>query len=215
MSKWYSCAQRCHLCDQSRAHYIVSTNRASQYLRSVLEIGKAWECGETLILGESHGSKGILTSIVVVLLDEADVFLEARTIPNQKQNAIVSGKTLFFVTQENRSIKAYIGPVFLRMLEYYNGILILTSNRVATFDEAFKSRINLPIRYPDLDEDQRVKIWSNFLEVLKRSKERVDFADLESNVPHLAQRAMNGRQIRNAIQMARYLARYRKQMMVY
>lgn len=175
MSKWYSCAQRCHLCDQSRAHYIVSTNRASQYLRSVLEIGKAWEC--------------------VVLLDEADVFLEARTIPNQKQNAIVS--------------------VFLRMLEYYNGILILTSNRVATFDEAFKSRINLPIRYPDLDEDQRVKIWSNFLEVLKRSKERVDFADLESNVPHLAQRAMNGRQIRNAIQMARYLARYRKQMMVY
>lgn len=101
------------------------------------------------------------------------------------------------------------------MLEYYNGILILTSNRVATFDEAFKSRIHLPIRYPDLDEDQRVKIWSNFLEVLKRSKERVDFADLELNVPHLAQRALNGRQIRNAIQMARYLARYRKQMMVY
>lgn len=101
------------------------------------------------------------------------------------------------------------------MLEYYSGILILTTNRVATFDEAFKSRINLAIRYPNLDEDQRVEIWRNFIEVLRRSKERVDFADLESNVPHLAQRDMNGRQIRNVITMARYLARFRKQMLVY
>lgn len=124
-------------------------------------------------------------------------------------------KWLLFTYCIHLSIKTKIGPVFLRMLEYYYGLLILTSNRVATFDEVFKSRIHLPIRYPDLDEDQRVKIWSNFLEVLKRSKERVDFADLELNVPLLARRALNGRQIRNAIQMARYLARYRKQMMVY
>lgn len=103
----------------------------------------------------------------------------------------------------------------MRALEYYPGILILTTNRVATFDEAVKSRIHLPIHYPNLDEDQRVEIWGNFLELLKRSKERVDFEDLRLNLPHLARRALNGRQIRNAIQMARYLARYRKQMMVY
>jgi hypothetical protein len=31
--------------------------------------------------------------------------------------------------------------VFLRERENYEGILILTSNRVGTFDEVFKSRI--------------------------------------------------------------------------
>lgn len=101
------------------------------------------------------------------------------------------------------------------MLEYYSGILILTTNRVATFDEAFKSRINLAIRYPNLDEVQRVEIWRNFIEVLRRSRELVDFTDLDYNVPHLAQRDMNGRQIRNVITMARYLARFRKEMLVY
>lgn len=107
------------------------------------------------------------------------------------------------------------------MLEYYDGILILTTNRVATFDEAFKSRINLAIRYSNLDEDQRVKIWQNFIDVLRQSQqqqesyERVDYDDLRLNVPHLARHDMNGRQIRNTITMARYLARYRKQMLVY
>ena len=50
--------------------------------------------------------------IVVVLLDEADVFLEERDMKDLKRNALVS--------------------VFLRALEYYDGILILTSNRVGT-----------------------------------------------------------------------------------
>jgi len=37
--------------------------------------------------------------------------------------------------------------VFLRILEYYDGILILTSNRVEMFDEAFKSRIQVALHY--------------------------------------------------------------------
>ncbi|KAF4895382.1 hypothetical protein CGCF415_v011882 [Colletotrichum fructicola] len=45
----------------------------------------------------------------VVLLDESDVFLEEREKMDLKRNALVS--------------------VFLRVLEYYEGILILTSNR--------------------------------------------------------------------------------------
>ena len=46
----------------------------------------------------------------MVLLDEADVFLEQRSMANLERNALVS--------------------VFLRVLEYYDGILLLTSNRV-------------------------------------------------------------------------------------
>lgn len=48
----------------------------------------------------------------VLLIDEADVFLEKRTLTDVHRNALVS--------------------VFLRLLEYYEGILFLTTNRVNT-----------------------------------------------------------------------------------
>lgn len=62
----------------------------------------------------------------VLLLDEADVFLEARTAQDIHRNALVS--------------------IFLRLLEYFQGILFLTTNRVATFDDAFQSRIHIALR---------------------------------------------------------------------
>lgn len=45
--------------------------------------------------------------------------------------------------------------VFLRLLERFNGILILTTNRVESFDEAFISRFSIAIKYADLDEASR------------------------------------------------------------
>ena len=62
----------------------------------------------------------------VLLLDEADVFLEARTAQDIHRNALVS--------------------IFLRLLEYFQGILFLTTNRVTTFDDAFQSRIHIALR---------------------------------------------------------------------
>jgi SpoVK/Ycf46/Vps4 family AAA+-type ATPase len=56
----------------------------------------------------------------VVLIDEADIFLEKRTTTQIDRNAVVG--------------------TFLRVLEYYNGVLFLTTNRVHDFDEAFYSR---------------------------------------------------------------------------
>ena len=105
--------------------------------------------------------------------------------------------------------------VFLRVLEYYDGIPILTTNRVGTFDEAFKSRIHLAIQYPSLDEGQRVQIWRSFIYLLCRTKELVDADDLELNVHKLARIETNGRQIRNVLNLARYLAMFRKQVLVY
>lgn len=66
----------------------------------------------------------------VLLLDEADVFLTQRSKSDMTRNALVS--------------------VFLRVLEYYNGLLFLTTNRVGTIDEAFKSRIHLSLYYVSL-----------------------------------------------------------------
>jgi SpoVK/Ycf46/Vps4 family AAA+-type ATPase len=59
----------------------------------------------------------------VLLLDEADVFLSKRSTGDLERNSIVS--------------------VFLRELEYYTGILILTTNRAHTIDEAFQSKLHL------------------------------------------------------------------------
>jgi hypothetical protein len=165
-----------------------------KYLESVLHLGKIWGC--------------------VVLLDEADVFLEQRTLTDLERNALVS--------------------VFLRVLEYYEGILILTSNRVGTFDEAFKSRIQLSLHYESLTKSQRRTIWDNFLNRLnnlenenssigpiegrKRKFEEnrgINFDEIERHLADLAEEQMNGRQIRNAITTARQLARFKDESMTY
>ena len=143
--------------------------KVEEYLESVLYLGKIWDC--------------------VVLLDEADVYLEQRSMESLARNALVS--------------------VFLRVIEYYEGILILTSNRVGTFDEAFKSRLQLALHYEKLRFDDRRKIWKNFIKRLETLEETgVDFDDLYKHVDDLAKHALNGRQIRNAITTARQLALY-------
>jgi SpoVK/Ycf46/Vps4 family AAA+-type ATPase len=94
------------------------------------------------------------------------------------------------------------------------GILILTTNRVGTFDEAFKSRIQLSLHYQRLTEAQRVTIWDNFFERLETiDEESVNVDDLRRNVRELAKYDMNGRQIRNALTTARQLAQFEGDMM--
>ncbi|PVI00367.1 hypothetical protein DM02DRAFT_563308 [Periconia macrospinosa] len=143
-------------------------------LRATFELGKMWDC--------------------VVLLDEADVFLEERDMKDLARNALVS--------------------VFLRALEYYEGILILTSNRVGTFDEAFKSRIQLALHYENLGPIQRRKIWRNFMNRIRAQYASSDEADIEDILDHLddlSKEVMNGREIRNAITIARQLAQFKEE----
>lgn len=53
--------------------------------------------------------------------------------------------------------------VFLRKLEYCEGIMFLTTNRVSNFDDAIVSRIHLVLEYPKLDTDVRSQIWRHML----------------------------------------------------
>lgn len=101
------------------------------------------------------------------------------------------------------------------------GILILTSNRVGIFDEAFKSRIQLNLRYNALDESQRLQIWHNFIERLENSEKQrlgddangrgINIKEIKAEVEVLARAELNGRQIRNAISTARKLAYHQHQ----
>ncbi|KAG4255471.1 ATPase [Fusarium proliferatum] len=170
-----------------------------RYLEVVSLLGKTWGC--------------------VVLLDEADVFLEQRKLDSLERNALVS--------------------VFLRVLEYYDGIMILTSNRVGIFDEAFKSRIQLSLRYNDLEKDQRRQIWLNFINRLEKLESQrivqasepsltnilstpetaprlgVDIKSMRDRLDDLADAPLNGREIRNMISTARQLAVFRKEKLGY
>jgi hypothetical protein len=68
----------------------IGTNpqEVEEYLKTILLLGKTWECG---IHSPLSGICWTLT-IKVVLLDEADVFLEQRGLRDLQRNALVSGK---------------------------------------------------------------------------------------------------------------------------
>ncbi|KAJ5756934.1 uncharacterized protein N7511_007116 [Penicillium nucicola] len=122
----------------------------------------------------------------VLLLDEADVFLEKRTIHDIHRNALVS--------------------IFLRLLEYFQGILFLTTNRVETFDDAFQSRIHVALRYGDLTSKAKRSIWKMFLERV-RAIEGVHIASFsEEDYDMLSRHTLNGRQIKNSVRTAQALA---------
>ncbi|KAG4435642.1 hypothetical protein IFR05_008864 [Cadophora sp. M221] len=122
----------------------------------------------------------------VLLLDEADVFLEKRTIQDIHRNALVS--------------------IFLRLLEYFQGILFLTTNRVETFDDAFQSRIHIALRYGELSPKAKKSVFKMFIERV-RVLEGVDTMPFtEEDYNSLARNNLNGRQIKNTIRTAQALA---------
>lgn len=121
----------------------------------------------------------------VVLIDEADVFLERRASGGGGdilRNALVC--------------------VVLRLIEYFSGILFLTTNRVASFDPALESRVTIALRYDALDAGAREQVWRNLLGNLEDSD--VDLGQLDFG--RLAKHELNGRQIKNTIRLALALA---------
>ncbi|KAK3347001.1 aaa family ATPase [Lasiosphaeria hispida] len=129
----------------------------------------------------------------VLLFDEADVFLEARdtTKSDIQRNTIVS--------------------VLLRVLEYYEGILFLTTNRLKSFDIAVQSRIHIAIEYGDLSVEQRDNIFTDFLTQLQQEGLVEEWGPITRWVTEDGKRSsFNGRQIRNLVSTAMGLAHAEK-----
>jgi hypothetical protein len=139
-----------------------SADQLEERLRKILDIATVWNA--------------------VLLIDEADVFMEERKADDIERNAMVG--------------------VFLRLLEYYEGILFLTTNRANNIDGAFYSRISMAIHYEPLDSEARYTIWENLLDMAGittiSAYEISDLSDYE----------LNGRQIKNIINNARSLAQH-------
>lgn len=117
----------------------------------------------------------------VLLIDECDVFLETRTNRDLSRNQMVS--------------------IFLRTLEYYEGILFMTTNRCDNIDPAFDSRIHVSLRYPDLSNESRRQIWMNFLASSAHANGLTD-----EDLDELSTIELNGRQIKNVLKTAQLLA---------
>lgn len=98
-----------------------------------------------------------------------------------------------------------ISIVFLRMSEYYRGILFLTTNRLRTMDIAFQSRVSLAIEFQALNPDLRKKIWQNFIARLDPSEVRAK-EELTNRLDDVKTWELNGRQIFNVLKMAQSLA---------
>ena len=130
----------------------------------------------------------------VLLLDECDIFLTQRNRADVKRNALVS--------------------VFLRVLEFYTGVLFLTTNRVGALDEAVNSRITYVMYYPLLNWEQTKEIWRTNIRRIKKGNpsmevdrkailktaQRLFEANQDKNI------SWNGRQIQNAFKIAVALA---------
>ena len=122
----------------------------------------------------------------VLLLDEADVFLEKREVHDIHRNALVS--------------------IFLRLLEYFQGILFLTTNRVETFDDAFQSRIHVALRYGDLTTKAKRSVWSMFIEMCRAQQGCEVGVFSDKDLDALSRHQLNGRQIKNIVRTAQALA---------
>ncbi|KAJ6004567.1 ATPase AAA-type core [Penicillium canescens] len=120
----------------------------------------------------------------VLLLDEADAFMEQRTSYHDTHNRLVT--------------------IFLRKLEYYQGILFLTSNRGIQFDDAIISRIHLVIEYENLTREFRRDLWSTFLS--KACTMQGPAIVEEHELRRLESLALNGREIKNVAAIAHALA---------
>ncbi|XP_014551171.1 hypothetical protein COCVIDRAFT_31239 [Bipolaris victoriae FI3] len=129
----------------------------------------------------------------VLLMEEVEVFVEQRGGQDMDQNALVS--------------------VMLRCLEYFKGIVIMTTNRVKSIDVAIQSRVQLAIRYQDLNPTQMLKIYQGRL--MRISAEEIeDMTELMKSLeksPLIKLRSSevppNGRQIRNIVTHAWALAK--------
>lgn len=120
----------------------------------------------------------------LLLIDEADVYIRERG-DDISQNAIVG--------------------VWLRVLEYYRGILFMTSNKATIIDDAVMNRATAWVRYEPPSKDELTKIWRVLGEQYEMGLSDELIAKLVEWRP-----SATGRNVKNLIKLAKQLIKTRK-----
>lgn len=116
----------------------------------------------------------------ILMIDEADTYIYKRG-SDVVQNCIVG--------------------VFIRLLEYYRGVLFMTSNRAEIIDDAIISRLTAHIEYEYPDKDDLIKIWkilSKQFDIDITDRAIYDIAKKYAN--------MSGRDVKNTIKMMKLVS---------
>lgn len=104
-----------------------------------------------------------------LLLDEADVFIAERNLTNLNQCAIVAA--------------------FLRILEYHNGLIFMTSNRKNIIDEAILSRCSAIISYDFTPTKAEViKVWKLMAKTFQTTIDDKLLEEIYTSFHHIAPR---------------------------
>ena len=111
----------------------------------------------------------------VLLIDESDAYVSKRG-DNIIQNAIVA--------------------TFLRLLEYFNGVLFLTTNRADIIDDAIMSRVTAHIKYELPDYEETKELWKVLTKNFNFTIDEKTIKEIDDNYERLA-----GRDIRNFLKM--------------
>jgi len=107
----------------------------------------------------------------VMLIDEADVYIKRR--------------------DDDMTMNAVVG-VFLRVLEYFNGLLFLTTNRVDDIDEAIVSRCIAMIKFYPPDAEARARIWRVMTEQFGLNVDDALMTELATAFPNASGRDIKG-----------------------
>lgn len=97
--------------------------------------------------------------------------------------------------------------VMLRVLEYFKGILIMTTNRVMTFDVAMLSRCHYAVNFKLLTLKQEKEIWQGYVDQLN-GKNSSGRSEIQRWVEQVTKKRtkLSGREIRNLFTTAQTLA---------
>lgn len=104
--------------------------------------------------------------------------------------------------------------MFLRVLEYYRGILFLTTNQIAQFDVAVQSRVHIALHYDKLKSEQMSRILMSFVDQYhdKQLISQHEYKKIEEygESEEFHEKEFDGRQIRNIVGCAMSHAKGRK-----
>jgi hypothetical protein len=117
----------------------------------------------------------------ILLVEDADLFVEARQPHDFHRNAIVSA--------------------FLRCMDLYHGVLFLTTRCLVGLDEAFQSRLQLGIDYDNEAAQERKEIWKYHVSDLELTEATEEYVSSwgallsETDLEELGRECLTGRQV--------------------
>lgn len=120
----------------------------------------------------------------ILLIDEADVYLHERG-EDIFQNAIVG--------------------VFLRLFEYFKGMMFLTTNMATVIDDAIESRLTAHLKYTVPVGDDRHKLWKILSPQFRVEMDDEMIKKAVEAFPHIS-----GRSIRQLLKLSSFIGSHRR-----